>query len=133
MRLARARRALAGRPRVILALLLAFAVEILPASSGLVSHHHTGGAVGHHHGGRVVGGTPVRVADVSPVGGSELQSAPARDLHAHRVQPVVGLRAPHVAATGPTLLVSDVSSSPALAETAAIRGAAQARGPPLGA
>jgi hypothetical protein len=127
----RVRRLFADHPRLVLAVLLAFAVEVMPPPSVGVSHRHAGGGdAAHAHGGRIVDALGARADATAPAQGSGLVSARARDLHRHSVQPLVALRGPVAPAIGPPVLVSAVTSTPACAEIPAAQRAAQARAPP---
>jgi hypothetical protein len=125
-----ARRALAAHPRAVLAVLLAFAIQILPLSAGIVSHRHAGGGASHAHVGRIAGGAPrvgAASVEVSRVG---IEHAPARDLHHHVVQPtLVGGDAGGVT-RDPTIIVGAVAPRvPALHVSASSRPG-HARAPP---
>lgn len=128
MRLRESRRALAQHPRAVLAVLLAFAIQILPLP-GVVSHRHAGGAAGHTHVGRIAGATP-RVGMLEDGARVHLQSAPARGLHHHVVQPTTAapttIEPPH----GPVLVVVAVQSLEVRDLVPALAGPSQARAPP---
>ena len=54
------RRWLRRHPRVLLAVLLAFGIELTPPPTGVVSHRHEHGSA-HMHAGRVTGDVALRV------------------------------------------------------------------------
>jgi hypothetical protein len=120
---------------VILAILLAFGIEMLPPGSVLMSHHHAGGAAAHVHAGRILGAAPgaaARVADQAAYAGDAgLQRAAARDLHQHVAQPLVCMQGPAGLPSGPALLVTALPGAVAPAEIPARRRAGQARAPPF--
>ena len=128
----RFRRSLASHPRVVLAVLLAFGIEIVPPPAGLVSHRHASDGAHHTHAGRIVGAAQLetRTAAADASGRDQIRPATTRDLHAHHVHPFVALRAPVAPPLGPTLLAFSVSFVPALADSSAASRATQARAPP---
>ena len=121
------RRWLRRRPRLLLAVLLAFGIQIAPPPSSVVSHAHADGGVAHTHAGRIIVGAAVRGSECGRDG---LSTAPGRNLHEHGVQPLAGLAAPSGPSSGPSLAASTVVGRPALGERAAAYRATRARGPP---
>lgn len=115
------------RPRLLLAVLLAFGIQIAPPPSSVVSHTHADGGVAHTHAGRIIGGAAVRSGDCE---GDGLGTAPGRNLHEHGVQPLAGLAAPSGPPPGPALAASTVVGRPVLGVRTAADRSTRARGPP---
>jgi hypothetical protein len=99
------RRVLTAEPRWIIALLLAFGLEMLPTAASVVRHRHPGGGAAHVHAHRIAGTSHVRAVD-DTAHGAGVHHAPARDVHQHVVQPVVGAAGVTVGAPAPTVLAT---------------------------
>ena len=119
------RRALAAEPRWIVAILLAFAIQMVPAAA-VVSHRHAEGDVAHSHVGPIHG---AGAAAVRPHADG-LTRAPARDLHQHVSHPVVVTAGPDVADATPALFTARVVALPPLGVRSAVPRAGLARAPP---
>jgi hypothetical protein len=127
----RLQRWLARHPRVILAVLLAFGVELAPPASGVVSHRHSGGGIAHTHAGRVRPASALRMPATAPAdGGQAFTSAAAADAHEHVLQPLLLVPSALSPSAEPTDLVSVAPAIAVSAESAPARGIAQARAPP---
>jgi hypothetical protein len=132
MMLLRLRGALSAHPRSILAVLLAFAIEVLPLGSGVVSHRHAGGVFPLAQAAPIAG-----VAAAATPGDGEgtfvvrVERAPARDLHRHVVPLLVAMRGPATVPPGPALFTTNLPAAPVPAEISAARRVGQARAPPF--
>ena len=119
------RRALAAEPRWMIAILLAFAIEMVPVAA-VVSHRHAEGDVAHSHVGPIHGAA---AASVRPHADG-LTRTPARDLHQHVAHPVVVTGGPDVADATPTLFTARLVVLPPLGARPSVRAAGLARAPP---
>lgn len=122
------RRWLCGHPRLVLAVLLAFGVELAPLPSAVVSHRHDGGGVAHTHAGRIAGFGGTLAAEASPRDGTRVASA--TDLHEHETQPFIGVAPPNAPRGVPALRVTAAKGSIASGELPAASRSTQARAPP---
>jgi hypothetical protein len=121
------RRWLRLHPRLVLAVLLAFGVELVPPSA-VVRHRHDGGGITHSHAGRIVGSGATLAAEAGT--SDDLRVASATDLHAHETQPFVAMAGPDASLGGPVLQVTAASGSIASGEIPAASRPTQARAPP---
>lgn len=121
------RRWLRFHPRLVLAVLLAFGVELIPPSA-VVTHRHDGGGVAHTHAGRIAGTGAKLTAESCARDG--IRVASASDLHEHGTQPFVGMAAPDAPLGGPGLRVAAVPAATAGREISAAARGTQARAPP---
>ena len=119
------RRWLRFHPRLVLAVLLAFGVELIPPSA-VVRHRHDGGSVAHTHTGRIAATGAKLAADV----GAGIGLASANDSHAHETQPFVGMAGPDMPLGGPVLRVAAAPASIASRAISAAPRPTQARAPP---
>jgi hypothetical protein len=124
------RRALAAHPRCLLAVLLAFGLEILPPSVTVVSHRHAGGDVPHVHAGSAAAASHGDAAIGETARGDGLRHSPARDLHQHVVQPVVVAAGLTVAAPAPLIVATAVPAVIDLHPIVPAMPAGHARAPP---
>jgi hypothetical protein len=109
MMLTASRRSLAAKPRAMLVVLLALAIELVPPPSLLVRHRHAGGDAAHVHAGRIAGVAGDRVdtdATRTPLTGSALAHAASPDLHAHFAPPAVVAALPSILPPAPAVVGS---------------------------
>ncbi len=125
---ARSRRWLQRHPRLVLAVLLAFGVELAPPPSAVASHRHDGGGVTHTHAGRIAGSPASLAGDPSPRNG--IRTASASDLHEHETLPFLGLGAPDAPLSGPVVRVFAAPAAVACGELSVSSRPSQARAPP---
>lgn len=123
----RLRRWLRSHPRLVLAVLLAFGVELVPPSV-VVSHRHGGGGVGHTHAGRISGSVVKRTAE--PGARDGITVASATDRHEHETPPFVGMAGPDAPLPGPVFLVAAAPGSVVASEIPTASRSTQARAPP---
>jgi hypothetical protein len=121
------RRWLRLHPRLVLAVLLAFGVELVPPSA-VVSHRHDGGSVAHTHAGRIV--APGVEPTAKPGAPDGIRVASASDLHEHETQPFVGMAGPDAPLVGPVLRLAASPAALASPETSPATRPTQARAPP---
>ena len=124
----RVRRWLSRHPRVVVAVLLAFAVELLPPASGVVRHRHEDGRAPHIHGGRMPGTAAV---GVPPVERDAPMIASGSGLHGHEVHPMASIAGPTPPAQGPALLIAAVEPGEPLLRLALASRPSRARAPPV--
>lgn len=133
MRVAVLRRWLRASPRALLVVLLAFAIEIVPAPSALVQHRHTHGDAVHVHVGRIGGGyslaTSTDGADAPHADG--LYAATASGVHRHFASPVVVGAMPAIAPLVPGGLVVPLPPLVAVDVLAVAVRPGHARAPPV--
>ncbi len=126
-----ARRDLGNHPRLLVAVLLAFALELVGAGPGVISHRHAGGDVVHSHAtlhpGPAAALAPIgHVAAVAAIG-----NAAGLDLHQHLMQPMVAVRGAEPAAHGPVVLVTLMLLAAARWACAPALHPGRARSPPF--
>lgn len=121
------RRWLRLHPRLVLAVLLAFGVELVPPTA-VVRHRHDAGSVAHTHGGRIAG-SGVQVPAV-PGARDGIRVAAASDLHEHETQPFVAMAGPEAPLGGPGLRVAAAPAAMAAHAISAAPRPTQARAPP---
>lgn len=124
------RRALRARPRLVLAVLLALAIQTL-AAGGPIGHRHAGGDARHVHAGRIVGAASPAPRGTHADGGGApaIATAQADGWHEH-VAPATFAAAARPAATACHLTAGQLSSEPVVAPPSSDGRAAHARGPP---
>ncbi len=131
MRAQRLHRWLARHPRAVLALLLAFAVELVPSASGIVRHRHVGGGVAHTHAGRVLPASAAAARPTVPADGAlAVGAASAADVHEHAQPPLVSVRSPLGPNAEPRILIASAPPMATALASSPARRIAQARAPP---
>ncbi len=129
----RLRRAFEARPRLVLGILLAFAIEIVPSVAPL-THHHAGGDRSHVHAVPLVGSArPVAWRPSTDDGRQGRLERASAGRHPHFTHAVVGGVPPLPESGSPLLLVGNAPRSTALHVARSVDDPGRARSPPLAA